>query len=151
MRGARSQYTQPPKASFNGMPSARTSTLLAPLAPTPRTDAPCVVGFAVRLLLRRNNVNPGTWRKASSSVTAALLLSSFDVSTTTFAAVCSRRVGIRSPVTTIVSATGDGWSVITIGDGDPRHSRILEKNPVAETLSFPSSGADEIENAPRLS
>ena len=40
---------QPPKGSFSGTPSSRTSAREAPLPPTPRSDAPCVVGFAVRL------------------------------------------------------------------------------------------------------
>src|SRR5580693_5310352 len=70
--GTRSQYTHPPKGSFSGMPSSSTSARLAPLAPNPRRETPCVVGFAVRLLDRRYKLNPGTWRRSSSSRSAGV-------------------------------------------------------------------------------
>ena len=59
-RGMRSQYTHPPKGSLSGMRSERTTARLAPLAPTPLRDTPCVVGLAVRLPERRNRLKPGT-------------------------------------------------------------------------------------------
>ena len=37
---------------------AGTKARLAPLDPMPRNETPCVVGFAVRLLLRRNSSKP---------------------------------------------------------------------------------------------
>ena len=70
-RGTRPQAIQPPKGSLRGTPSSRTSTRPAPLPPTPRRLAPCVVGFATPLLVRRKRVNPGTWRRTSSRRTAA--------------------------------------------------------------------------------
>src|SRR5579884_2846399 len=65
----RSQYTQPPKGSFSGMPSQITRVRLAPEPPTPRRDTPCVVGFATMLDVRRNSVKPGTSRRRSSRFT----------------------------------------------------------------------------------
>jgi hypothetical protein len=59
-RGTRPQLIQPPNGSFKGMPSARTSARLAPLAPVPRRETPCVVGLAVRLPARLNNWKPAT-------------------------------------------------------------------------------------------
>ena len=54
------------------MPSSSTSARDAPLAPTPRSDTPCDVGFAMRLPERRKSVKPGTCRSASSVVGAAV-------------------------------------------------------------------------------
>src|SRR6185503_20314354 len=69
-RGTRVQYTQPPNGLFNGTPSYITSARLAPFAPTPRNETPCVVGFAVKPPERRNNEKPGVWRSTSSIVSA---------------------------------------------------------------------------------
>jgi hypothetical protein len=55
-RGTRLQGTQPPKGSFSGTPSRRTSERLAPLGPRPRSETPCEVGFAVMLSLRRKRL-----------------------------------------------------------------------------------------------
>jgi len=48
--GIRDQYTHPPNGSFNGIPSSKTLDRLVALAPTPRSDTPCDVGFANKLL-----------------------------------------------------------------------------------------------------
>jgi len=42
--------------------------------PIPRRETPWVVGFAVRLPSRRNRLNPGTESRASSTVSAGLVL-----------------------------------------------------------------------------
>src|SRR6266704_1227026 len=70
VRGMRSQYTHPPNGSTIGTPSSSTSARLGPLAPNPRSDTPCVVGFATRLLERRKSEKPGTCRSRSSKVRA---------------------------------------------------------------------------------
>src|SRR3954447_1151897 len=44
-----------------------TSVRLAPVDPVARSETPCVVGFATTLDERRNRLNPGIWRKRSSS------------------------------------------------------------------------------------
>jgi hypothetical protein len=85
---------------------------LAPDAPTPRSETPCVVGFAVRLPARRKSVKPGTCRRRSSSVSAAVVSSSTDVSKTTLAGVSSSRASVRTTVT--CSEIRRGESVIVI-------------------------------------
>ena len=54
--GTRLHGTQPPKGSFRGTPSRRTSERLAPLGPSPLRETPCEVGFAVMLSLRRKRL-----------------------------------------------------------------------------------------------
>src|SRR3954447_2296548 len=49
------------------MPSSRTRVRPAPLGPKFRRVTPWVVGFAVRLLLRRNRLKPGTSLRRISS------------------------------------------------------------------------------------
>src|SRR5262252_1842950 len=71
-RATRSQYTQPPKGSIRGISSTTTSARLAPLAPNPRMEAPWVPGLLVRLLERRNRVNPGTFFSTSSRAKAGV-------------------------------------------------------------------------------
>src|SRR5215472_13087119 len=144
LRGTRSQNTQPPKASFKGMPSSRTSTRLAPLAPTPLAVAPRVVGFAVRLLLRRKRVNPGIWRNPSSSVRTAWLFNSAGVSATMLAAVSAIWVGVRSPVTTNVSLTGEGLRVMVSDETDWSQSSETEEKPGAETFTLPDGAGGTI-------
>ena len=58
--GTRVQYTQPPNGSLKGTPSSSTSVRLWPLGPMPRSDTPWVVGWAARLLVRRNRLKLGT-------------------------------------------------------------------------------------------
>ena len=90
------------------------SARLAPDPDTPRSVTPCVVGFATREEERRNKVNPGVVRSASSSAPAAMLVSSADVSTVELAALGSRSVP-RVAVTTIESAKFTGRSTIWTG------------------------------------
>src|SRR6267378_327470 len=51
------------------MPSQSSSVRLAPVDPMPRSETPCVVGFATTLEERRNRVKPGTLRRRSSILT----------------------------------------------------------------------------------
>ena len=95
------------------MPSSSTSARLAPLAPTPRSETPCEVGFATRLPDRRNRVKPGTWRSASSRVRAAVAARSSGPSTIVSAAVSLARIGVRVAVTVMRSKTDAGASTIT--------------------------------------
>ena len=87
---------------------------LAPDPDTPRKVTPCVVGLATRDDERRNNVNPGVDRSASSSAPAAMLLNSAAVRTVELAAVGSRSAP-RVAVTTTESAKFVGRSTICIG------------------------------------
>ena len=109
--GTRSQYTQPPNGSLSGAPSASTSARLAPDADTPRRDAPCAVGFAVRDDVRRNRPKPGTLRSASSSAGDAASCRSVGVTTDTGAAPSSRSLP-RVAVTLTVSSSVLGIRVI---------------------------------------
>jgi hypothetical protein len=97
------------------MPSSSTSARDAPLAPTPRSDTPCDVGFALRLPDRRKSVKPGTWRSASSVVDAAVVCIASREITTTLVGVSPRRIFVCVAVTTIVSdaAGGDVWGSST--------------------------------------
>ena len=53
---------------------------LVAVPPRPRSETPIVEGFAVRLLVRRNRLKPGTCRSASSSVSAGVACRSSCVS-----------------------------------------------------------------------
>src|SRR5437773_9611442 len=100
-RGTLPQKTHPPNGSLIGIPSASTTARLAPLAPTPRSDPPCEVGFAVRLPDLRNNEKPGIWRSASSTVREAVVERSSLDNTAMLAAVMLTRVSVRDAVTVI--------------------------------------------------
>src|ERR1041385_4462352 len=65
---SRVQYTHPPNGEFTGMPSHSTSVRLAPDEPRPRSDTPCVVGFAARLDERRKRLKPGPMRSEEHTV-----------------------------------------------------------------------------------
>ena len=82
---------------------------LAPDPETPRSVTPCVVGLATRDELRRNSVNPGVDRRASSNAPAAMLFNSAAVMTVALAAL-GRRSAPRVAVTTTVSAKFRGRS-----------------------------------------
>ena len=72
---------------------------LAPLAPSPRSETPCVVGFAFRLDERRNIENPTVCRSTSSSTGAADEAMSAFPSVATLAGVSPIRVSVRLAVT----------------------------------------------------
>ena len=120
------------------MPSSSTSARDAPLAPTPRSDTPCEVGFALRLPERRKSVKPGTCRNASSVVDAAVVcIVAWRVITTTLAGVSLKRVFVCVAVTTIVSdaAGGDVWGSSTRTAQTARKANIssgLPPNPLID-------------------
>src|ERR1019366_4690644 len=66
--GRRLHGTQPPKGSFSGTPSRRTSERLAPLGPRPRSETPWEVGLAVMLSFLRNRLKSAAPRSAASTV-----------------------------------------------------------------------------------
>ena len=73
---------------------------LTPLGPMPRSDTPCVVGLATRLLLRRNRLKPGIWRSRSSTVRAAERSISSLVNTVTLAGTSCSACSTRPAETT---------------------------------------------------
>src|SRR5262245_37454197 len=127
----RFQYTQLPNGSFSGTPSASTSVRLDPDPATPRSVTPCVVGFATRDEDRRNSVNPGVERSASSKAPAAMLLSSADVNTVELAALGSRSAP-RVAVTTTESAKLTGRRITFTGPV-PSISTSAVSNPSEAT------------------
>ena len=137
MRGVRSQYTQPPNGSFSGMPSCNTRTRPAPFAPSPRADGPCVVGLAIKLLLRRNKVNPGTCLSASSSVGAVRMSKSRAVKSMVLVALSATRVGCRSAMTRTVSPTGASFNFTRRGSCDWQQASVAAENPGADTVIVP--------------
>src|SRR6266851_632540 len=84
------------------MPSHSSSVRLAPVAPMPRSETPCVVGFATRLDERRNKVKPGTLRRRSSIFTPGISSRSWRSITETTAGTSVEMV----PVTVIDVLTG---------------------------------------------
>src|SRR5215218_5751582 len=127
----RFQYTQLPNGSFSGTPSANTSVRLDPEPDTPRSVTPCVVGFATRDDERRNNVNPGVDRSASSSAPAAMLLNSAEVRTVELAAL-GKRSAPRVAVTTTESAKFTGRKTTCTGPA-PLTSMVAVSKPSDET------------------
>src|ERR1041384_2268360 len=113
--GTRLEYTQPPNGSLNGMPSSRTSVRLWPLGPMPRSDTPCAVGCAARLLVRPNTPQPGTLRKTSSAVSAGDDSIASLVTTLTLAGTSPNLVAVRVGVTVTVSKSVAGSTTISIG------------------------------------
>src|SRR3954468_6689386 len=86
------------------MPSSRRRVRPAPLGPKFRRVTPCVVGFAVRLLLRRNRLKPGTsLRRTSSSRSCGARRRSSDSSAVTEKGADDSALGRRSAETTTVS------------------------------------------------
>ena len=83
---------------------------LAPEPETPRSVTPWVVGFATRDDERRNSVNPGVDRSASSIAPAAMLLNSAEVTTVELAALGNRSAP-RVAVTTTESAKLTGRKI----------------------------------------
>src|SRR5207247_6943345 len=110
--GTLSQYTQPPNASFNGTPSASTSERLAPVPPRPRSVIPCAVGLDAREDVRRNSAKPGIIFKASSTVTAPLVINSDEGSTLTVTVGSALGTSVRDEVTLTDSKKGAACSVI---------------------------------------
>ena len=93
------------------MPSATTSVRLAPDPDTPRSVTPCVVGFATRDDERRNRLNPGVFRNASSIAPAADVSSSADDTIDALAAVSTPEAP-RDAVTVTDSVSGRGCSTM---------------------------------------
>src|SRR5688572_30903256 len=80
----------------------------------PRRDTPCVVGWATTLDVRRNRLNPGTWRSRSSTVWAGVVAMSGRVMTVTLAGVSPAFRSMRVGVTTTGSRRGvssGAWAV----------------------------------------
>lgn len=70
------------------MPSHNTSVRDAPELPNPRSEMPCVVGFATNDDDRRNSEKPGTERSRSSRLTPGFA-ANCSLSTTVIAAGAS--------------------------------------------------------------
>src|SRR5689334_9811781 len=101
--GTRDQYTQPPKGSTNGMPSANTRARLDALPPNPRKETPWAEALAVRLLDRRNSEKPGTCRRTSSTRNAGVAVMSMRESKTVLPGESDRRISVRVAETTTCS------------------------------------------------
>src|SRR5689334_20881134 len=150
-RGTRFQYTQPPNGLFRGTPSYITSARLAPFAPTPRSETPCDVGFAVKPPERRNNENPVAWRNTSSIVNAPDKAISRLPSAYSLVGVG----GIRSSpaLTTMRSIIAAGSSRICSGSlaaGPASFMRTVSK-PAACTVNMPAALSLNSANSPRSS
>src|SRR5580693_8046749 len=143
--GTRSQYTHSPNGSFSGTPSSSTSARLAPFAPSPRNETPCVVGFAVRLLDRRNKLNPGTCRRSSSSCSAGVFCKSSRVNCTSLAGTSLSSVAARYAVTCTCWLAAAGVSTIstcsTACPSGHRHACSIFRNPIAVTDKVPAAPA----------
>ncbi len=76
----------------------------------PRSESPCVVGWPTMLDVRRKRLNPGTWRRRSSTVWLAECVTSSRVITVTAAgaspAFCSMRVGVTTTGSRRVGVSG---------------------------------------------
>ncbi len=101
-----------PMLVFKGKPSLSTRARLAPLAPRPRRETPCAVGLAVRLVVRRNRLNPGTWRRMSSVRNAAVAPRSWADRIVTLVAFSMTRTPVRLAATVTCSAAVAGSRVI---------------------------------------
>ena len=146
--GTRFQYTQLPNGSLSGRPSASTNVRLAPDPETPRNVTPCVVGLDTRDEERRNRLNPGVLRRASSSAPPAEFRSSAEVMTVVPAAV-DRRSAPREAVTTIASTRGAGCSTTRAPSVAPSTVSEATAKPGAVTrIATDPSGASARSNWP---
>src|SRR5688572_5601119 len=138
--GTRVQYTQPPNGSLNGTPSIRTSERLTPLGPIPRSDTPCAVGCADRLLVRRNRLNVGTSRSTSSATMAGeRRIVSLSI-TLTLAGTSPRRCSVRVGVTVTDSKTVAGARTTSISL-EPESGWTFSEKPTARTTRLaPAAG-----------
>ncbi len=130
-----------------GTPSTSTSARLAPLAPSPRSETPCDVGFAVWLPERRSKLKPGTWRSLSSVVSGPHCSSCLSVTTT--ASGCAStlstpvgRIEVRVAVTSRLCCTAageqrDGERFVARVPGSQLRWRI----PASATSIVPPSAA----------
>src|SRR6185437_3976533 len=84
-------------------------------------------------------------------VRTALLFNSAGVSATMLAAVSAICVGLRSPVTTTVSLTGEGLRVIVRDETDWSHSITTGEKPGAETFILPDGAGGTIKKTPAAS
>ena len=80
----------------------------------PRSDTPCAVGCATRLLVRRNRLNVGTCRSTSSAISAGDASIASLVTTLTLAGTSPSRCSVRVGVTVTVSSRLAGASVTSI-------------------------------------
>src|SRR5439155_5350182 len=145
--GTRVQYTQPPNGSLNGMPSSSTSVRLWPLGPIPRSDTPCVVGCATRLLVRRNRLKVGTWRSTSSATSAGDAAISRLLTTLTLAGVSPRRCSLRVGVTVTVSNNPAGARTTSMSPVCAAGTfSVFSAKPPARTITVtsPVSGASTV-------
>ena len=124
------------------MPSARTSARLAPLAPSPRSETPCDVGFAVWLPDLRSSEKPGTWRSLSSVASAPHCCNC--VERTTAASGCAStsstpvgRIEVRVEVTSRLCCTVASVSVIDKSFCPACQAVVLVAKPGALTITLP--------------
>ena len=92
-----------------------TSDRLTPLGPMPRSDTPCVVGCACRLLVRRNRLKVGTRRRTSSAPVAGDWRICSLSTTVTLAGTSPSRCSVRVGVTVTDSKSPAGASTISSG------------------------------------
>ena len=111
---------------------------LWPLGPMPRSDTPCVVGCAAMLLVRRNRLKLGTWRRMSSAMTAGDALMASLVTTLTLAGMVPRRRSVRVAVTTTDSSTEAGSSVKASAPAPI--GRWASAKPGERTITTPDAG-----------
>src|SRR3954466_8050696 len=140
--GTRVQYTQPPNGSLKGTPSSSTSVRLWPLGPMPRSDTPCAVGCAARLLVRLNRLKLGTLRRTSSAVSAGEASMVSLVTTLTLAGTSPSRCSVRVGVTVTVSNSVAGSTTISSPLAEPDAFTVFSAKPPARTtiVTSPVSG-----------
>src|SRR5215471_11904451 len=95
-----------------GTPSQSTSERLAPEDPRPRSDTPCVVGWATRLEVRRKRLKPGTMRSRSSSSLPGVSL----IVVLSMAVILAGVSAAMSPVTVMLVLTGSSFCCLSSGD-----------------------------------
>ena len=81
---------------------------LTPLGPMPRSETPCAVGCDDRLLVRRNRLKVGIWRRTSSATSAGEFLMSSLSMMLMLAGMLPSRSSLRAGVTVTVSSRAGG-------------------------------------------
>ena len=100
----------------------------------PRSDTPCVVGCACRLLVRRNRLKVGTRRKTSSAPVAGDWRICSLSTTLMLAGTSPRRCSVRVGVTVTDSKSPAGASTISSGPFGAS-GWLRSAKPAARTMS----------------
>jgi len=113
----------------------------------PRSDTPCAVGCAARLLVRRNRLKLGTLRRTSSAVNAGDDSIVSLVTTLTLAGVSPSRCSVRVGVTVTVSNRVAGSTITSmVLPADASDFSVFSAKPPARTMivTSPAPGASTV-------